>query len=160
MSKEGGLTIRMAVITDVPFIHALIRELAIYELAEQEFSLSLADLERDGFGENSAYECLVAELDGVGVVGMALFYTKYSTWKGRCLFLEDLIVTQAHRGRQIGKKMLESLIQIAKDRNSGRLEWQVLDWNESAIAFYKKMGASIDPSWMNCKLKREEIQAY
>jgi GNAT superfamily N-acetyltransferase len=160
MNNAVGLSIRKAVITDVAAIHALIRELAIYELAEQEFTLSIEELERDGFGENSVYECLVAEFDGFGIVGMALFYTKYSTWKGRCLFLEDLIVTQAHRGKQVGKKLLEGLIQIAKDRNSGRLEWQVLDWNESAIAFYKKMGASIDPSWMNCKLNRSEIQDY
>jgi GNAT superfamily N-acetyltransferase len=92
------------------------------------------------------------------VVGIALLYTKYSTWKGRCIFLEDIIVTEKHRNKGIGKALFQRAIRYAAEQNAGRLEWQVLDWNESAIGFYKKFGALLDPTWINCKFTREQLK--
>lgn len=141
-------------------MHALIRALAIYERAEQEHSCSLEQLTADGFGPKPLFECLVAETAEEGILGMALFYTKYSTWKGACLFLEDLMVYEAARARGIGRQLLENLMCIARDRKVGRLEWQVLDWNEPAIGFYERMGAILDPEWINCKLTFEQLQEF
>jgi GNAT superfamily N-acetyltransferase len=91
------------------------------------------------------------------VVGISLLYTKYSTWKGKCIFLEDIIVTESYRSKGIGSLLFERSIQFAKDQNAGRLEWQVLDWNEPAIQFYKKFEALLDPTWINCKFTREQL---
>lgn len=150
----------MATAQDMPAVHALIKELAIYERAEKEFVLSLEQLTADGFGEKPIFECLVAENEGSAIVGMALFYTKYSTWKGACIYLEDLVVQQAYRGYGLGRDLLESLMVIARDRKAGRLEWQVLDWNEPAIGFYRKLGAILDEEWINCKFTFDQLQAF
>lgn len=160
MSQVYCVNIREATAADMPAVHALIRALAIYERAEQEHSCSLEQLIADGFGPRPLFECLVAETAEEGILGMALFYTKYSTWKGACLFLEDLMVYEAARARGIGRQLLESLMCIAKDRKVGRLEWQVLDWNEPAIGFYERMGAILDPEWINCKLTFEQLQEF
>ena len=101
----------------------------------------------------------VAELHDK-VLGVALYYEKYSTWKGRCIYLEDLIVTEKHRGIGAGKALFEAVIQEAKQRNSGRMEWQVLDWNQSAIDFYKKYEAELDGEWINGKFRREQLQKF
>lgn len=145
---------------DMPAVHALIRELAIYERAEQEFVVTVAQLTADGYGAVPIFECLVAENETVGIVGMALFYTKYSTWKGACIYLEDLVVQENFRGFGLGKRLLEILMVLARDRKVGRLEWQVLDWNSPAIGFYEKMGAVLDEEWINCKFTFEQLQAF
>lgn len=150
----------MATAQDMPAVHALIKELAIYERAEKEFVLSLEQLTADGFGEKPIFECLVAENEDSVIVGIALFYTKYSTWKGACIYLEDLVVQQAYRGYGLGRDLLESLMVIARDRKAGRLEWQVLDWNEPAIGFYQKLGAVLDEEWINCKFTFDQLQAF
>jgi GNAT superfamily N-acetyltransferase len=157
--EKTNFVIRMATAADMPAVHALIKELAIYERAEQEFVLSIEQLVIDGFGEHSIFESLVAESDATGIVGMALFYTKYSTWKGACIYLEDLVVQQAYRGGGLGRDLLTSLMVIARDRKVGRLEWQVLDWNEPAIGFYRKLGAVLDEEWINCKFTFDQLQA-
>jgi GNAT superfamily N-acetyltransferase len=151
--------VRKATAADMASVHQLIAELARYERAENEFELSVNDLLEDGFGTNPIFECMVA-CDGDQVVGFALFYTKYSTWKGLCLFLEDFIVTQSHRGQGYGAALFQALISIARDRRVKRLEWQVLEWNEPAIQFYQKFGAHLDPEWLNGKLVFQQLQAF
>jgi len=150
-------TVRAAKKEDCAAVLKLIQELATYENASREAELDVATLEKDGFGAQPAYQLLIAEKENK-VIGMALFYEKYSTWKGRSIYLEDLIVTEKERGIGAGKALFEAVIQEAKRRNSGRMEWQVLDWNQPAIDFYKKAGAELDDEWINCKFRREDLQ--
>ncbi|MBL4709386.1 MAG: GNAT family N-acetyltransferase [Flavobacteriales bacterium] len=135
----------------------LIHELALYEKAPEEVELSLEQLIDDGFGGNSIYELLVAE-DRGQIIGIAIFYEKYSTWKGRCTYLEDLIVTKSKRGIGAGKALFEAVIKYSKEKNSGRMEWQVLDWNVPSINFYKAYDAELDGEWFNGRFTREQIQ--
>ena len=135
----------------------LIQELAEYEKAPGEVAVSLKDLEEDGFGENSIYKLFVAEQNGE-IIGIAIFYEKYSTWKGKCIYLEDLIVTESKRGLGAGKALFEAVIEFAKENNSGRMEWQVLDWNTLAIDFYKSYNAELDGTWYNGRFTKEQLQ--
>ncbi|MFT6165344.1 MAG: GNAT superfamily N-acetyltransferase [Vicingaceae bacterium] len=135
----------------------LIRELAEYEKAPGEVAVSLKDLEEDGFGENSIYKLFVAEQNDE-IIGIAIFYEKYSTWKGKCIYLEDLIVTESKRGLGAGKALFEAVIEFAKENNSGRMEWQVLDWNTPAIDFYKSYNAELDGTWYNGRFTKEQLQ--
>ena len=143
----------------MPQVHALIQELAEYERAPQEVTNTLEEMERDGFGENPIYKFFVAENEE-GVVGIALYYTAYSTWKGRMLFLEDLVVTEKLRRAGIGRRLFDAVAQEAKDTGAKRFRWQVLEWNEPAIAFYKKIGADLDGEWINCNMTEEQIHKY
>lgn len=143
---------------DVPAVHRLIVELAIYERAEKEVTNSEQQLALDGFGSDAIYKLFVAEYKGE-VVGMALWYEKYSTWKGRCGFLEDLVVRQELRGKGMGKALFLAVAKACAEAEYGRMEWQVLDWNEPAIGFYKSLGAELDPEWLNGKLTREGLRA-
>ncbi|HBL38469.1 MAG TPA: GNAT family N-acetyltransferase [Flavobacteriales bacterium] len=152
-------TVRKGTKNDVKAVHALIVELAIYERAEQEVSNTVDQLLRDGFGEDPVYELLVAETEEK-VVGMALWYTKYSTWKGKCGYLEDLVVQADVRGRGIGKALFLEVAKACAHRGYGRMEWQVLDWNEPAIGFYRSLGAGLDPEWLNGKLTKDELQTF
>ncbi|MCB9224656.1 MAG: GNAT family N-acetyltransferase [Crocinitomicaceae bacterium] len=149
MEKE--IQIRFAYKEDMPAVLELIRELAIYEHAEEQVTNTVEQLQEDGFGDNPVFECLVAE-DDSGVFAFALFYTSYSTWKGTCLYLEDLLVTEAKRRTGTGSVLFETVLEIAKDRGAKRFEWQVLEWNEPAINFYKKYNADLDPEWVNGKI--------
>lgn len=151
--------IRKGVIRDLPEVLALIKELAEYEKAPLEVENSLAEMQKDGFGDHPIYRLYVAELDQK-IVGIAIFYYKYSTWKGKCIFLEDIIVTEKMRGNKIGALLFEKVISIAKEEQVRRLEWQVLDWNEPAINFYKKYNANLDPEWINGKLVYEQLQNF
>tara|TARA_R110000868_G_scaffold158971_7_gene387410 strand:- start:1238 stop:1729 length:492 start_codon:yes stop_codon:yes gene_type:complete len=151
--------IRKAIKLDCESMLQLIQELADFEKASDEAILSVKNLEEDGFGKGAIFEAYVAEIDGT-VVGMALYYEKYSTWKGRALYLEDLVVTQSKRGLGIGKALFEAVIVEAKSRNSGRMEWQVLDWNEAAIEFYKSYAAELDPEWINGRFSRMQLQNF
>jgi GNAT superfamily N-acetyltransferase len=154
-----NIAIRKGTKTDLPAVLNLVKELAIYEKAPNEVTVTLSDMERDGFGENPIFSFFVAETDGK-VVGIALYYIKYSTWKGKCVFLEDIIVTEAYRQYGIGKKLFDEVVKVAKAMNVKRLEWQVLEWNEPAIKFYKKLNAHFDEEWINCKLTDKEINTY
>ncbi len=149
--QNQNISVRPANSNDMIAVHGLILELAIYENAEDQMVNTVAQLQADGFGEKPLFECLVAEVKGE-VVGFALFYTSYSTWRGECLYLEDFLVTETMRGRGIGKLLFDEVYQIAKNRKVGRFEWQVLDWNEPAINFYKKYNAILDPEWLNGKI--------
>lgn len=153
------MNIRKGTIDDLPQVYNLIKELAEYERAPQEVTTTLLEMERDGFGENAIYKFFVAENEE-GVVGIALYYTAYSTWKGRMLFLEDLVVTERLRRTGIGKKLFNAVAREAKETGAKRFKWQVLEWNEPAIAFYKKIGANLDPEWINCNMTEEQIQKY
>jgi GNAT superfamily N-acetyltransferase len=147
-----GTTIRTATPKDMQAVNNLIHELAVYEKASEQHINTTEQLIEDGFGPNKVFDCIVAELNGK-VVGFALFYTSYSTWKGKCLYLEDFLVTEKLRGKGIGKLLFDEVYQIAKKRNVGRFEWQVLEWNKPAINFYKKYDATLDGEWINGKIE-------
>ncbi len=136
---------------------ALIHELAVYEKAAHEVLVSSEELRRHAFGEKPFVEIVVAERGG-NIVGAALFYEKYSTWKGPAIHLEDLIVKELERGHGIGAALLEAVIATAKSRGYRRVYWQVLEWNEPAIGFYKKYSAHFDPEWLNVHIDLEQKQ--
>lgn len=154
---KHAYTVEEAQPDDAAAIAALIRELAHYERAPEEAVLTTEHILEDGFGPNKIFTCYLARSENQ-VLGIALLYTKYSTWKGRCVFLEDIIVTEKHRNKGIGKALFRRAIRYAAEQNAGRLEWQVLEWNESAIGFYKNFGAILDTTWINCKFTREQLQ--
>mgnify|MGYP000188402202 CR=1 FL=1 len=153
------MTIRKGVITDLPQVFDLIMELAIYEKAPQEVANTVERMAEDGFGEKPIFEFFVVEEEGK-VVGTAIFYYRYSTWKGKAIFLEDLVVKESKRGKGYGKKLLDAIVTEAKAVNAKQVRWQVLDWNEPAINFYKKIGADLDETWINCTLSKEQIDNY
>jgi GNAT superfamily N-acetyltransferase len=126
----------------------LINELAVYEKAPNEVTVTLSHFEQSGFGENPVWWAFVAEANNT-IVGFALYYIRYSTWKGQCLYLEDFIVTENMRSKGIGKLLFDQIVQETKDKGFSRMVWQVLEWNESAINFYKKYKANLDPEWIN-----------
>lgn len=154
-----SISIRKGDKPDLQHTLSLIKELARYENAPGEVTVTVADMEKDGFGDQPAFNFFVAETDGK-IVGIALFYTKYSTWKGKCIFLEDIIVTEAYRKKGIGRLLFDAVVAIAKETKSQRMEWQVLEWNEPAIKFYQKLNANFDKEWINCKLTKEQIELY
>ncbi|NCI49178.1 GNAT family N-acetyltransferase [Sediminibacterium roseum] len=140
--------IRRAVKEDCRRLLELIQELADYEKAPEEVTVTLSHFEESGFGEKPVWWGFVAEING-RVEGMALYYIRYSTWKGQCLYLEDFLVTEKLRGKGAGKLLFDRIIQETKDKGYTRMVWQVLDWNEPAINFYKKYNATLDPGWIN-----------
>jgi GNAT superfamily N-acetyltransferase len=142
------ITIRKAVKEDCAAIVELVKELAIYEKAPTEVTVSLDHFIESGFGVNPVWWAYVAEINNT-IVGFALYYIRFSTWKGQRMYLEDLLVTEQHRGKQIGKLLFDKLIQEAKEKNFTAICWQVLDWNEPAINFYKKYDTSFDGEWLN-----------
>jgi GNAT superfamily N-acetyltransferase len=146
-----SISIRRAVIEDCPRLLELIKELAEYEKAPQEVTVTLEHFEASGFGEKPVWWAFCAEENGI-IVGFALYYIRYSTWKGQAMYLEDIIVTESMRGRGIGKLLLDQLIKEAKEKGFKRIVWQVLEWNEPAINFYKKYNAGFDPEWINCSI--------
>lgn len=152
----NDIKIRVGEKSDLPNILNLIKELAEYEKAPAEVEVTVSEMENWGFGPNKLFDFFVAEKNGM-IVGLALFYYKYSTWKGKCLFLEDIIVTKKRRGSGIGKLLFDKIIEVAKKEKVRRLEWQVLDWNEPAIKFYKKYKATLDPEWLNGKLTNHQL---
>ena len=151
------IKLRLATRSDCIDVHRLICELAEYEKAPHEVELSAQQLEEDAFGKNPIVEIRVAEVDGK-VVGAVLSYEKYSTWKGRSLHLEDIIVEKSYRGKGIGTLLFNEIISLCKKRNYGRLEWQVLDWNEPAIDFYKKYNTTFLHEWLSCRLTANDLK--
>lgn len=152
------LKVRKGKREDCKAVLELINELAVFEREPDAVDVTVHQLEEDGFGEDPIYDLLIGEIDGE-IKGMALFYEKYSTWKGRALYLEDLIVTKSSRGKGLGMKLFRAVIEEAYKRSSGRMEWQVLDWNTPAVDFYKSMGASIETEWWNGRFSREQIKS-
>lgn len=146
-----SIIIRDAVRKDVPIMFELIKELALYEKAPEQVTNTVEQMYVDGFGNNPIFGTIVLEVESE-IVGMALYYFRYSTWKGKRLYLEDLIVSETMRGRGLGEKLLESVIEKARQTACTGLMWQVLDWNEPAINFYKKFGAKFDEEWVNVNI--------
>ncbi len=145
------INIRRAVREDCPRLLELVHELAVYEKAPDEVTVTLQHFEESGFGEKPVWWAFVAEEDGV-IQGFALYYIRYSTWKGQRMYLEDIIVTEEARGKGIGKMLMDRLIEEAKEKKFSGMMWQVLDWNEPAINFYRKYNAHLDGEWVNCSL--------
>lgn len=154
-----AVKIRKGCKEDLDQVLGLIKELAHYEKALGEVTISLEELEKDGFGNHPYYWFIVAELDKK-IVGISFYFIRYSTWKGKFLFLEDFIVTEKLRGNGIGALLFEQTIRIAKDLNVKGMFWQVLDWNQAAINFYNKYDASIDNSWLNGKLTYQQLKDF
>lgn len=146
--------IRIADYNDLPFVLEMVHALAEYEKAPEAVLINLEQLEKD-FKEE-LFEALIIKWEGQPV-GMALYYFRYSTWKGKSLYLEDLFIKPESRGHGLGKKVMYFLADYACKSECGRFEWQVLDWNTPSIEFYKTLGAEIDPEWMNCRLEGKAI---
>ena len=145
------INIRRAVKEDCPRLLELITELAIYEKAPNDVTVTPEHFAESGFGKHPVWWAFVAEADGK-IEGFALYYIRYSTWKGQAMYLEDIIVTEQARGNGIGRLLFDRLIEEAREKGWSRIIWQVLDWNEPAINFYKKYNASFDDEWVNCSL--------
>ena len=143
--------IRRAKKEDCPRLLELIKELAIYEKAPGEVTVSLSHFEESGFGKNPVWWSFVAEDEG-GIQGFALYYIRYSTWKGQAMYLEDILVTEKMRGKGAGRLLFERLLEEAREKRFPRIVWQVLEWNEPAINFYKKYDANFDGEWLNCSV--------
>lgn len=153
------IKLRKAVQPDLPVVLSLIKELATFEKAPNEVTITIDDLKKDGFSDNPIFEIILAENEKE-VLGMAFYYYSYSTWKGKCIYLEDIIVKEAYRSKKIGKLLFEAIIMKCKETGAKRMQWQVLDWNTPAIVFYKKYNASVDNTWMNGRLTQEQIQQF
>lgn len=152
-----SIEIRKGTKADIPFALNLVKELAAYEKAPNEVEVTIEEMADWGFGADKQFDFFVA-LENYVIVGLALYYYKYSTWKGKCLFLEDIIVTESQRGKGLGKLLFDKVVQVSKEQKVRRMEWQVLDWNTPAIEFYKKYDATLDGEWINCKLTNHQVE--
>lgn len=144
---------------DMKSVLELIQELAVFEKEPDAVELTVADLERDGFGSNPLFHTFVAEIDE-NIVGIALYYYRYSTWKGKTIHLEDLIVKENQRGSGVGFALYSKIIEQGKMDNVRRIEWAVLDWNIPAIEFYKKSGAKILEDWRIAQMDEKGINEF
>ena len=150
---EAEINIRKAIKEDCQSMMQLIHELAVYEKAPNEVTVSFDHFVESGFGEKPVWWAFVAEAENK-VVGFALYYIRYSTWKGQRMYLEDILVNEPWRGKGIGKLLFDELIKESKERKFSGMMWQVLDWNKPAINFYKKFeDVNFDNEWVNCSLK-------
>ena len=145
---------------DLPQVLGLIKELAEFEKAPEAVTNTLAAMQRDGFGPEPIFGFFVLENEPAEIIGLALYYTAYSTWKGRMLYLEDLVVTEAARRGGLGRLLFDAVVAEARATGAVRMKWQVLDWNKSAIGFYKKLGANIESEWLNGNLDEEQLGRY
>lgn len=150
---------RLATKLDMPRVLELIHELAVFEKEPEAVEVTLLDLENDGFSNQPKFTCFVAEIDNI-VEGIALVYYRYSTWKGEVLHLEDLIVSEKYRGKGLGTQLLDTVIKYGKEKGVRRVSWEVLDWNEPAIAFYEKKGANVMRHWNVVHLDENGIENY
>jgi ribosomal protein S18 acetylase RimI-like enzyme len=150
-----AINIRRARKEDCPRLLELVHELAVYEKAPQEVTVTLEHFTESGFGKNPVWWAFVAEDNGF-IPGFALYYIRYSTWKGQRMYLEDIIVTEQARGKGIGKLLMDRLIEEAMEKKFTGMMWQVLEWNQPAIDFYRKYKASFDAEWVNCSINFSE----
>ena len=141
---------------DIPAIIGLIKELSLFEKAPDKVTNSAEQMEK----EQDYFECFVAEKENREIIGIALYFFTYSTWVGKSLYLDDLFIKPAYRGKKIGTQLLNKIFETAKKENCQRLRWQVLDWNNPAIEFYKKCGAKLDKDWINCDFTAQEIKNF
>lgn len=151
--------IRKAKITDMQSVLCLIKELATFEKLPNEVEITVADLKEDGLGKKPKFNCFVAEIEGE-IIGMALVFNRYSTWKGKIIHLEDLVVQPAKRGLGIGTALLDEVVKYGYSLGVKRISWDVLDWNTNAIALYEKKGAKVLHDWKAVHLSEEGIKNY
>ena len=150
------IIIRKGIKTDLSAVLSLIKELADFENARDQVTITLEDLEKDGFGGNPWYWFLIAKKDDE-IIGLSFYFIRYSTWKGKFLFLEDFVIKEEYKRQGIGSKLFEETINICKKKDLNGMIWQILDWNTSAIEFYKKYNADISKEWLNGKLTKNQI---
>ncbi|MVO09869.1 GNAT family N-acetyltransferase [Flavobacterium sp. TP390] len=153
------MIIRKGTIQDMPAVLALIKELAEFEKEPNAVEVTVSDLERDGFSNTPLFQTFVAELDNE-IIGVALYYYRYSTWKGKTIHLEDLVVKEDKRGTGAGFALYSQIIQQGHQEGVKRIEWNVLDWNTHAIAFYEKSGANILQDWKVVQMNKEGITHF
>jgi GNAT superfamily N-acetyltransferase len=165
-----NVVIRRAEARDVPQMLALVRELATFEKEPEAVTVTEEQMRDAGFGEKPVWWGWVAEERsresseptepgaGKGLIGMAVCYERYSTWRGRCLYLEDIVVTEAARGRRVGERLFKACAAFALEQGHHHMLWQVLDWNTEAMRFYVRLGATFDPKWVNGRMTREDIE--
>jgi GNAT superfamily N-acetyltransferase len=153
------ITVRPGTINDVPSMLELVKELADYERAPHEVTNTVELMKKDGFGSNPIFGSFVAENSQGVIVGISIYYWRYSTWKGKRLYLEDIVVTEKERGHGVGKLLFDRTMQHALDEDCSGMMWQVLDWNEPALNFYEKYNSKLDGEWVNCSLEREQIKS-
>ncbi len=151
--------VREARVNDMPHVFELVKELAAFENESDAVIITIKDLQRDGFGEKPLFKCFVADVEGE-ILGIALVYERYSTWKGRTIHLEDLIVNEKMRGKGIGNALFEEVIKYGHNLGVKRIEWAVLDWNEPAIKFYESKGAVILRDWDVAQLDENGIKKF
>ncbi|OUV53381.1 MAG: GNAT family N-acetyltransferase [Flavobacteriales bacterium TMED113] len=151
------IKIRKGIKKDLAEVLKLIKELAKYEKAEKEVIISVKDLENDGFGIHPYFWFLIAEIDNE-IIGLSFYFIRYSTWKGKFLYLEDLVIKEKYRKKGVGSLLFEKTIKVCDELNCNGMSWQVLDWNKPAINFYKKYNAKISSTWLNGKLTKEQLQ--
>jgi len=154
-----NISLRVAQKEDCPRLMELVKELAIFEKLPEEVTVSLQEFEDSGFGIKPVWKAFVAEDNGA-IIGFALYYVRFSTWKGRRVYLEDFIVTEEYRGKGIGKLLFEQIIKETNELGYSGMVWQVLDWNEPAIGFYKKYEATIEEGWLNASLSAEQAAKH
>ena len=154
-----NISVRLSTPVDMPQVLRLIKELAAFEKEPDAVIITVDTLVKEGFGKSPLFTCFVAEVEEK-IVGMALVYDRFSTWKGRSIHLEDLIVNEKMRGTGVGKALHSKVIAYAAAQNVKRLEWVVLDWNEGAIKFYEKSGATILKDWYLVQMDEEGIKSY
>lgn len=168
--------VRKAEARDVPRMLELVRELALFERAPEEVTVTLEHMRDAGFGPRPVWVGWVAEERGrestesnestesaepgapSGLLGMAVCYERYSTWRGRCLYLEDIVVTEKARGRRLGEKLFKACAAFALEQGHHHMLWQVLDWNTDAMRFYARLGSTFDPKWVNGRMTREQLE--
>jgi GNAT superfamily N-acetyltransferase len=165
-----NVVIRRAEARDVPQMLALVRELATFEKEPEAVTVTEEQMRDAGFGRKPVWWGWVAEERsresseptepgaGKGLIGMAVCYERYSTWRGRCLYLEDIVVTEAARGRRVGERLFKACAAFALEQGHHHMLWQVLDWNTEAMRFYVRLGATFDPKWVNGRMTREDIE--
>jgi GNAT superfamily N-acetyltransferase len=151
------VVIRRAEPGDVPRMLELVRELATFEKEPEAVTVTEDHMHEAGFGKDPVWVGWVAEVNGT-IVGMAVCYERYSTWRGRCLYLEDIVVTEAARGRRVGEQLFKACAAHALEHGYHHMLWQVLDWNAEAMRFYTRLGATFDPKWVNGRLTQEDIK--
>ena len=144
-----NITTRQGVKEDIPSVFELVKELAVFERALHMVSNNVDKMKRDY--DEKLFDFHVAEVDA-GIVGISLYYFRYSTWRGKMLYMEDIIVTEKQRGKGLGKLLFDKVLEISKEKGCSGMVWQVLDWNEPAIKFYKNYGAAIEDGWLNASV--------